>query len=88
MSLSKLQETVKDRKTWRADLHGVAESDRTKQQTTKKCVGHMCEPPWKQFPQMTGASADTFTATPWENLSHTHSAESFPSTQPTDTVQL
>ena len=48
----------------------------------------MCEPPWKQFPQMTGASADIFIATPWENLSHTHSAESFPSTQPTDTVQL
>ena len=48
----------------------------------------MCEPPWKQFPQMTGASAVIFIATPWENLSHTHSAESFPSTQPTDTVQL
>ena len=38
--------------------------------------------------QMTGASADIFTATPWENLSHTHSAESFPNTQPKDTVQL
>ena len=26
MSLSKLQETVKDRKTWRAAVHGVARS--------------------------------------------------------------
>ena len=26
MSLSKLQETVKDRETWRAAIHGVAKS--------------------------------------------------------------
>ena len=31
MSLSKLQEMVKDRKAWRAALHGIAESDMTKQ---------------------------------------------------------
>ena len=31
MTLSKLQEMVKDREPWRAAVHGVAELDRTKQ---------------------------------------------------------
>ena len=43
-SLSKLQETVKDREAWQATVHGVAESDMTKKLTTTT-TSHMGRAP-------------------------------------------
>ena len=39
MSLSKLQEMVKDREAWYAAVHGAAESERTKQLKNKGEMG-------------------------------------------------
>ena len=35
MTLSKLQQTVKDREAWSAAVHGVAKSDMTEQRNNK-----------------------------------------------------
>ena len=41
MSLSKLQEMVKDRQAWRVAVHGVAESDMTELNNNNKILGQL-----------------------------------------------
>ena len=47
MSLSKLQEIVKDREGWHAAVHGIAESDMTKGLNNNS---FFCSPVWEQLP--------------------------------------
>ena len=42
VSLSKLRDMAKDRETWRAAVHGVAELDTTKQ------LNNICQPIFKK----------------------------------------
>ena len=42
MSLSKLQEIVKNREAWHASVHGIAESDTTEQLDSNNFLPFVC----------------------------------------------
>ena len=63
MSLSRLQEMVKDREAWRAAVHGVAESDTTEQLNNNKTISRSLRHPWKRISPKESCSRTTHSRT-------------------------